>query len=51
MYHLYKDDPGGNKIPYIVATRPFADVLVQDKDLRISRIVDVPRNASTLIKM
>ena len=51
MYHLYKKDPWGNDIPFMVATKPFADQLLGDMRHVITRIVDVPRNAQALIKM
>ena len=51
MYQLYKDDLFGNKVPYMVATKPFADKLVRDLKHEITRVVDVPRHVQALIKM
>ena len=48
MYIIYKDDPFGNKIPVMVATKPYADRMVQT--LRnISKVTEVPRNAQSII--
>ena len=51
MYQLYKDDMWGHKVPFMVATKPFADQLVRDLKREITRVVDVPRNVQALIKM
>lgn len=51
MYQLYKDDMWGNKVPFMVATKPFADQLVCEMKREITRVVDVPRNVQALIKM
>ena len=51
MYQLYKDDMWGNKVPYMVATKPFADQLVRNMKGEITRVVPMPRNVQTLIKM
>ncbi len=51
MYQLYKDDLYVNKVPYMVATKPFADQLVRDLRHEITRVVNVPRNVQALIKM
>lgn len=51
MYQLYKDDMWGNKVPFMVASKPFADQLVRDLKHEITRVVDVPRNVQALIKM
>lgn len=51
MYQLYKDDLYGNKVPYMVATKPFADRLMRDLKHEITRVVDVPRNVQALIKL
>lgn len=52
MYHFFKDDPWGNKIPFLsVTTEDVANkVLRTSKDI-ITRVVRVPRNVKTLIKM
>lgn len=50
MFLLFKDDPWGNKIPYMAATKEVADRIVREKK-EITRIVEIPRNVQTLIKM
>lgn len=51
MYHLFKNDLWGNKVPYLVADKPTADRLVLDERIDITRVVEVPRNVHTIIKM
>ena len=51
MYQLYKDDMWGNKVPFMVATNPVADMLVREMEREITRVVDVPRNVQELIKI
>ena len=52
MYILYKDDPWGNKIPCMaVATEDVAARLTNDPAGAITRVVEVPRNVQSLIKM
>ena len=51
MYQLYKDDMWGHKVPYMVAAKPFADQLARDLKHEITRVVYVPRNVQSLIKM
>lgn len=51
MYQLYKKDMFGNKVPFMVATKPFADQLVRDLKHELTMVVDVPRNVQALIKM
>lgn len=52
MYILYKDDPWGNKIPCMaVATEDVAMRLTNDPAGAITRVVEVPRNVQSLIKM
>lgn len=51
MYHLFKNDMWGNKVPYLVTDKPTADRLVRDVEIDITKAVEVPRNVQTLIKM
>ena len=51
MYHLFKNDPWGNKVPYLVADRQTADRLVLDERIDITKVVEVPRSVQTIIKM
>lgn len=51
MYQIYKDDQWGNKVPFIVATKPFEDQVVREMKHVITRIVDVPTNVQSLIKL
>lgn len=51
MYYLFKDDPWGNKIPFMAATKPFADRLLQDGKSAVTRVVNVPRDAQSLISV
>lgn len=51
MYHLFKDDLWGNKVPYMVADKPTADRLVTEEGSVITKAVEVPRNVQTLIMM
>lgn len=51
MYCLFKDDAFGNKVPYMVATKPFADQLVSDLKGSITRVVEVPKSKESLIMM
>lgn len=32
MYHLFKDDPWGNKIPFLTVVKDVADRLVRERD-------------------
>ena len=52
MYILYKDDPWGNKIPHMVVSREdvATRLLKAGKDF-ITRVVEVPRNVQSLIRM
>ena len=51
MYYLFKDDPWGNKIPYMAVNyEKVATRLMQDND-DITKVVNVPRNVQSLIKM
>ena len=51
MYHMYKDDPWGNKVPYMIGTKEAADMLMKKFRHVITRVVEVPNNMSALIKM
>lgn len=52
MFCMYRDDPWGNKVPYMVAhTEDAATRLLKSGKDFITRIVEVPMNVSTLIKM
>jgi hypothetical protein len=50
MYHIYKDDLWGNKIPILVAGKPVADRVVRTRR-DITQVVEVPSNVSTIIKL
>lgn len=50
MYHLFKDDMWGNKVPYMaVSNKKVAEELM--KDGYVTKVLEVPRNKSTIIKM
>jgi len=52
MYHLFKDDPWGNKIPYMtVSNEDTATRLMKDDKSYITKVLEVPRSKSTIIKM
>jgi len=51
MYHHYKDDIWGHKVPYMEANHDTATRLMEDARNEITRVVDVPRNVQALIKM
>lgn len=52
MYHLFKEDPWGNRIPYLsVSKKVVADELLKDKQIGITKVVEVPRSKSTIILM
>lgn len=52
MYHLFKDDLWGNKVPYLtVSDGQTATQLVKDSQLAITKVVEVPRSKSTIILM
>lgn len=52
MYHMFKDDPWGNKIHFMsISSRKAADAFLRRNEHIITRIVEVPRSVSTLIKM
>lgn len=50
MYHIYRDDPWGNKVPFFSAGKDVADRLVRERD-DITLVVEVPNSVSTIIKM
>ena len=49
MYYLFKDDIYGNKIPVMVATKPFADQLVNGMKGLITKVVEIPHSVGSLI--
>ena len=52
MYHLFKDDPWGNKTPYMtVSNEDTATQLMKDYKGSITQVLEVPRSKSTIIKM
>lgn len=52
MYHLFKDDLWGNKVPYLsVSDKKTATHLMKDVELAITKVVEVPRSKSTIILM
>lgn len=52
MYHFFKDDPWGNKIPVIViGDKHVADEFLKHNRSQITRVVEVPRNKQSLILM
>ena len=52
MYHLFKNDPWGNKIPYLsVSDEKTAKRLMKDEELAITKVVEVPRSKSSIILM
>ncbi len=52
MYHLYKDDLWGNKVPYLsVSDERTATRLMKDARLAITKVVEVPKSKSTIIMM
>lgn len=50
MYILYKDDPWRNKIPVMVATKPYSDQMLNTCKDDITRVVYIPQNTKSLIK-
>ncbi len=52
MYHLFKDDPWGNKVPYMTVNhKEVADRLLKAGKDFITLVVNVPRNVQSLMKM
>ena len=52
MYHIFKDDPWGNKVPYMsVSRKEVADMLVKSGKDFVTKVVEVPRSKSTIIMM
>ena len=52
MYHLFKNDLWGNRIPYVtVSDEDTATRLMEDKDLAITKVLQVPPSKSTIIMM
>lgn len=52
MYHLFKDDLWGNKVPYLtVSDERTATRLMKDDRIAITKVVEVPRSKSTIILM
>ena len=52
MYILFKDDPWGNKVPYMAANhKEVASELMRLGKGIVTRVIEVPRNVQTLIKM
>lgn len=52
MYHIFKDDPWGNKIAVMsIGDKRSADAYVKrNKDI-VTKVVNVPRSKSTIILM
>ena len=52
MYHLFKDDPWGNKVPYLSVSDPdmATEILKKGKNF-ITKVVEVPPSKSTIIMM
>lgn len=52
MYHLFKEDPWRNKVPYMTVSRKeVADKLLKDGKDFITDVVNVPRSKSTILIM
>lgn len=52
MYHLFKEDPWGNKIPIMsVSHKDTATQLIKGYKGSITQVLEVPRSKSTIIKM
>ena len=52
MYHLFKEDPWRNKVPYMTVSRKeVADKLLKDGKDFITDVVNVPRSKSTILMM
>ena len=52
MYHLFKDDPWGNKVHVMtVSNEDTATRLTKDDKSYITKVLEVPRSKSTIIKM
>jgi len=50
MYHMFKDDPWGNKIPIMsIAHKSVADDFLQKHKDIITKVVNVPSNVQSLI--
>lgn len=50
MYHIFKDDPWGNKVPLMSIARESVatDFIKKHKDI-ITKVVNVPSNVQSLI--
>ena len=52
MYHIYKDDPWGNKVPIMsIAHKSVADAYLRKHKDIITRVVNIPSNVQSLIVM
>lgn len=51
MYILFKDDIWGNKIPVMAATRPYADRMLNTCKDNITRVLYIPTNVQSIIKV
>ena len=52
MYYLFKNDPWGNKVPYMaVNNEEVATRLMNAVENFITKVVRVPRNVQSLIQM
>ena len=52
MYHLFKDDLWGNKVPYMtVSDEQTASRIISNSSIRITKVLEVPRSKGTIIMM
>ena len=52
MYHFFKNDPWGNKIPVMsISGKDAADEFLKRNRSQITLVVEVPRNKQSLILM
>ncbi len=52
MYYMFKDDPWGNKVPYMAANhKESADRILKAGKAFITKVIEVPSNVQSLIKM
>lgn len=52
MYHIFKNDMWGNKVPIMTVSRKDdADAFVERNRHIVTRVTEVPRSKSTIILM
>ena len=52
MYHFYKDDPWGNKVPLMsIARESVATDFIKKHKNVVTQVVNVPRDVQSLIEI